>query len=197
MTETTIKKGWLAQWSTRDLMVTVVMALAVAIASIPLRLGTSALGLTLGPIVSVPLSSYVILGGFFVAYVVRRPMAAAISQLIVGLVLSVMMPGGLFLIILYLIHAIAIELPFVVTRYKRYDNWIMAIGGAVARFLILAAAWTAARLGDTNLLYQLGVVAGALLGGAIAGLLAKLLAEAVAQTGILSISGDESVETAV
>ncbi|MEM7031727.1 MAG: ECF transporter S component [Chloroflexota bacterium] len=184
-------KGSFASWTTRDLMVTVVLSLAIGIMTIPLRLATATLGITLGPIVSVPLSSYVIAGGCFVAYTVRRPLAAAISQIMAGLVLSFTMPGGFFLIALYLTHAIAIELPFAVTRYKRYDNWIMAISGGIARLLILGAAWIPAALSDLSIIYQLGLLVGAFIGGAIAGLLARVFAETLIRAEVLTLGGFE------
>ncbi|MEM7114900.1 MAG: ECF transporter S component [Chloroflexota bacterium] len=192
-------KRTLASWTTRELLVTVVIALAIGIVSIPLRLATSALGITFGPLVSVPLSSYVVLGGCFVAYVIRRPLAVSLSQIIVGLVLSVTMPAGIFLIVLYIIHAIAIELPFAVTRYKRFGFGVMAAAGGIARLLILAAAWLAAGLQNSAVLVQVGLVLGALVGGAIGGVLAKLLGDALAKTGVVSLGlfdVEDEMETA-
>ncbi|MEM8857821.1 MAG: ECF transporter S component [Chloroflexota bacterium] len=183
-------KTWdFSGWTTRDLMVTIVLGLAVAVVSIPLRLGTASLGAAFGPIASVPASAYVVLGGIFVAYVVRRPGAAALSQLVVGLVLMIFMPGGFFLIILYVIHAIAIELPFAVTRYQRWGDLFLFGAGGFARLLILGTAWIAAGLSNFSPLIQLGIIAGALIAGGIGGLLAKALAQSLAKAGVFTIGG--------
>lgn len=198
---TQTKKRGLAGWSTRDLLVTVMLGLAIGLVTIPLRMITTSLNVLFGPLASVPASAYVVLAGIFVAYVVRRPLAAAVSQIIAGLVLTVLVPGGFLVVALYLIHAIAIELPFALTRYKRYEKWFLAIAGGIARLIILATAWIPAALGDLAPIVQIGLLIGAFIGGAIGGLLAKVLADSLARAGVFSIGDldeeDEELETAV
>ena len=179
------QKKDLKGWSTRDLMVTAVIAIAFSV----VLLGTNYLS---GFLMAINPAFVSILSGFYyipvvtAMYIIRRPGAAILATVIGSLVLTLYSPAGWMGALFSPIFGFAAELPFLLTRYRDFRLRILLIAGAaggVISFVMMFA------FGVFNLpmmvqiaTFVVFILSGALLGG----WLAKTLTDAVVKTGILS-----------
>lgn len=62
---------------------------------------------------------------------IRRPGAAVLTSLFAGLVLIPFTPYGVRSVITCLIFGVILEIPFLVTRYRRWSPWIFVIATLV------------------------------------------------------------------
>jgi energy-coupling factor transport system substrate-specific component len=118
--------------------------------------------------------------------IIRKPGSGVIAELLAAVVEVVFLgsPVGPLLIISALLQGIGSELPFALTRYRRFTWTTFALSGALGAGLVFF--WSALRFGwfgQDILLLRLGmqVVSGIILGG----LLAKVLVGALQRTGVL------------
>lgn len=138
-----------------------------------------------------PLSMDIVFGFWFAgstvaAYVIRKPwaafgvaMAAVVTEILAG------SPSGAILLLTGLVQGLGSEVPFLVTRWKRYSLPVLLASGACASLFSYVytwfrfSYWTLAP-GLLVAMFVLRVSSGILLGG----LLGKVLAEAVKRTGV-------------
>ena len=181
------KKKGLASWKTRDLLVTAVIGLVFG----PVLAGAVNLSVVLGaaltPLIAailvMPIS---VMAAVMAPYIIRKPGAAVISELVTGLIMVPFTPYGFATLVGRLIEGVAYESPFLVTRYRRWGWMSMMLSPALPVMAMLTMAMFG--LGGFNLEPGMIVLlyAGSLVAGAIGGWLAKALADAVAKTGVLN-----------
>ena len=181
------KKKGLASWSTRDLLVTA----AIGIVFGPVIAGALNLSIflmaALTPLAAYPLVFPVfVLAGLTAPYIIRKPGAAVISELVSGLIMMPFTPVGFTVLVGRLIEGVLYEAPFLVTRYRRW-GWIsMMLSPALAAMVMFTMAMFS--MGGFNL--EPGMIVllyvGSFVAGAIGGALAKALADAIAKTGVLN-----------
>jgi energy-coupling factor transport system permease protein len=177
----------LAAWSTRDLLVVAAIGAALGVALIPVTYLGLTLMATLGPFLYALSTSLSRVPSVMTMYVVRRPGAAVLGALVAGLVQVPFTPTGWVILVAFAFSGAACELPFLLTRYRRFGLPTLMISGAVAALLGLALQYVPFGYGNLALLVQLALILTAAAGGAlITGGLAKLLADALAKTGVLS-----------
>jgi energy-coupling factor transport system substrate-specific component len=138
-----------------------------------------------------PLSMDIVFGFWFVAstiaaYVIRKPwaalgvsMAAVITEILAG------SPAGAILLLTGLVQGLGSEVPFLLTRWKRYNLPVLLASGACASLFSYVYTWIRFSYWtlDPKLLvamFILRVASGILLGGA----LGKLIADWVKKTGV-------------
>lgn len=81
--------------------------------------------------------------------VVRRPGAAVLTAVIGGLLASMANPYGWQLLAFAAIYAVIVEIPFAVTRWRRYGTGVVAAVIALFWVISLGMYWTV--LGDADL----------------------------------------------
>lgn len=173
-------------WTTRDLLVVAVIALASAI----ILYGLSLIYTPLAAAVT-PLIANALLGGLFflpsalAVYVTRRPGAVFLSQFLASLAQIPFSPLGLGLIVGGVIGGVLAELPFFVTRYRRFGLRFMMLAGAIFNVLnvLISGAFTGGA--DLNGAVIISAIALTLLSGAAGGWLSHALAHALARAGVL------------
>ncbi len=181
------KKKGLASWKTRDLLVTAVIGIVFGIVlSGAVNLGTvlaAALTPLIGGIFVMPV--YVV-AGMTALYIIRKPGAAVISELVTGLIMVPFTPFGFIVLPGRLLDGVLYEVPFLVTRYRRWGWMSMMLSAGLAATVL----WTIGMfsMGGFNLEPGLIVLlyVGNFVGSAIGGALAKALADAIAKTGVLA-----------
>lgn len=173
-------------WKTRD----VVVAAALAV---PLGFVYTGWLLLWAAAQVVPELSH-LLGGLYVvaavlcAYVIRRPGAALLGEMIAALVETPLAGYGAIVLLLGLFQGLGVEAVFLATRYRRFSLPVLMLAGAVGALAVLFGrfylAFGYASLDPTVQVVRLlaTVIGGALLGG----LLAKILGDGLAQTGVLN-----------
>lgn len=181
--------GRLDSWSTRDIVVAAVLAVAVgvifwvwdllwatAFAAIPFPYSYLLVGLWM-------------VGGILIPYVIRRPGAALVGELVAAFVSMILVnQWGALVMVSGLVQGVGAELVFASGRWRNYSLPVLLAAGAVAGvFSILSDSffysyWQIYTLGSILTGIVLVAVSGALLGGA----LSKAIADLLARTGVLS-----------
>jgi energy-coupling factor transport system substrate-specific component len=178
------KKGGLASWSTRDLLVTAVIGIVFGLLTIGLDYISAAL-IAVNPALVSILSGLYYLPLIMVMYIVRRPGAAVLTILIVELALLPFNPFGWMTTLTSVIFGIACEAPFLLTRYRDFRTRILLISGAAASLLSFAGMFAFTGLSGLTAFVQIGALVLFVVSGVVAGGLAKALADAIAKTGVL------------
>jgi energy-coupling factor transport system substrate-specific component len=173
-------------WKTRDVVVAAALAVPLGIVFYVWLIGWNAAQLV------PPLAHFVgglyVLAGVLVGYVLRRPGAAFLGEMIAALVEWPLAPYGPIILFLGLLQAVGVEAVFALFRYRNYRLPVLMAAGAVGALAVLFGrfyvAFGYASLDPTEQAIRLVAT---LLGGAIVGgLLGKLLGDALARTGVLN-----------
>ncbi len=180
------KTSGFRSWSTRDLLITVVIGLAFGVLLIPVTYAYAAL-LPLGILARSLMGGVYYLPAAFSSYVMRRPGAIMLVSLVSALVAMPFTPYGLIVLLIGVLTGVLGELvTWFVTRYRNFDTKRMVVAGSVAgllEFILILGS-----LRTTN--FDYGILTAALLVSAFmfgfCGALGKWLADSVAKTGVLS-----------
>jgi energy-coupling factor transport system substrate-specific component len=131
---------------------------------------------------------FYIIGGVLVGYVIRKPGAAILGEMLAALVEIPFTGFGAVVLWLGLLQGLGVELVLLATRYRRFDLFTLMIAGAagalaaVVGYSYVTEGWLGLEPGVQILRIVLKLLGGAFL----AGLLAKLIGDALAQTGVLN-----------
>ena len=148
----------------------------------PLRLAMGPLG---------DLAQNLLIGGWFVVaplaiYIVRKPLVGVTTEILASIVEVVFLgsPVGPILLLTGLLQGAGSELPFAITRYRRFEWGVFAVSGlSAAVFSFVYNVFRLGWLGQDYVLLRLGfqLSSGILLGG----ILAKAIGDALLRTGVL------------
>jgi energy-coupling factor transport system substrate-specific component len=148
----------------------------------PLRLAMGPLG---------DLAQNLLIGGWFVVaplaiYIVRKPLVGVTTEILASIVEVVFLgsPVGPILLLTGLVQGAGSELPFAITRYRRFEWGVFAVSGlSAAVFSFVYNVFRLGWLGQDYVLLRLGfqLSSGILLGG----ILAKVMGDALLRTGVL------------
>ena len=173
-------------WKTRDILVAAGIAVPLGL----VYAGWLALWLAaqIIPEISHVVGGLYVLAPVIVGYVLRRPGAALLAEMIAALVETPFTPYGTIIIWLGFLQGIGVEAVFALTGYRRYSLPILMLAGVVGALAVLFGRFYVA-FGYGNLALEVQalrllatIVGGMLLGG----LLGKLIADALAKTGVLN-----------
>lgn len=179
------KKTGLKSWTTRDLLVTAVIAIVFGLLSIGLNY-LFALLTAVNPMLVSVLSGIYYTPMIMAMFIIRRPGAIVLAALIGHLVMIAFNPFGWMESIFSVFIALFYELPFLVTRYRDFRLRILLISGGLAGFISFVSMFAFGSLSALTPLSQimtmvLFVFSGMILGG----WLAKLLSAFLVKTGVL------------
>lgn len=148
----------------------------------PLRLAMGPLG---------DLAQNLLIGGWFVVaplaiYIVRKPLVGVTTEILATIVEVVFLgsPVGPILLLTGLVQGAGSELPFAITRYRRFGWGVFAVSGlSAAVFSFVYNVFRLGWLGQDYVMLRLGfqISSGILLGG----ILAKIMGDALLRTGVL------------
>lgn len=148
----------------------------------PLRVAMGPLG---------DLAQNVLIGGWIVVaplatYILRKPFVGILTEIIAAVVEVIFLgsPVGPILLLTGLVQGAGAELPFALTRYRRYGWATFAASGlSAAVFSFIYNIYRLGWLGQDFVLLRLGFQLGS--GIVLAGLLAKFIGNALLRTGVL------------
>lgn len=151
--------------------------------------GWNALAVAMGP--AGDLAQHVLLGGWLLVApiaiaIIRRPFVGVIAEVIASLIEVVFLgsPVGPLLLVAAALQGAGSELPFALTRYRRFGWTVYALSGLCGAGLVfLFSAWRFGWYGQDLVVVRLAVqlVSGVVLGG----LLARITVDALRRTGVL------------
>jgi energy-coupling factor transport system substrate-specific component len=176
------------QWRTRDFIVAAAIAVPIGL------VWSFAYGFVwltargILPQLGDVFDGFYIVAGVLVGYVIRRPGAALLGEMLAALVEIPFTGFGAVVLWLGLVQGLGVELVFLATRYRRFDLPILMLAGAmgalaaVLGYSYVAEGWLGLAPGVQILRIILKLLGGAIL----AGLVAKLIGDALVQTGVLN-----------
>ena len=181
--------GSLRSWSTREIVVGAVLAVAVGV----IFWAWGQLWATVFAAIPFPVSYLLVgvwmIGGVLVPYVVRRPGAALVGELVAAFVSMLLVTQWGFAVMLSgVVQGLGAELVFSSTRWRKYSLPVLVAAGAVAGvFSILLDSYYYGywEIYTTNLIL-LGIVFVAISGAVLGGFVSKVIADLLAGTGVLS-----------
>lgn len=177
-------------WAMKDLMLVVVLGVVFGFLYWVLVQGWIALSVATGPFGD--LTQHVLLGGWLLVApvaiaIVRRPFAGVVAEVLASVIEVVFLGSavGPLLIVAAALQGLGSELPFALTRYRRYGWAVYAASGALGAGLVFVfsafrSGWYGSDLLAIRLVLQ--VLSGVVLGG----LLAKVLVGGLERTGVVA-----------
>jgi energy-coupling factor transport system substrate-specific component len=177
------------KWTTRDLLVTLVIGLALGVLLIPVTYAYIAFLGVGGLLTRSVIGGIYFLPAAFASYVMRKPGASILASAIGGLTTMPFTPYGFIVLGVSLLIGVVGELVlWLVTRYKNYGSGKLVTAGVVCGLavfaLILGSVLRSADFQWDSLVLVALVLSGITFG--VAAWVAKLLADNVAKTGVLS-----------
>jgi energy-coupling factor transport system substrate-specific component len=177
------------EWTTRELVVAAVLAVAVGV----VFWGWGLLWSSVFQVIPFPFSYALVgvwmVGGLLVPYVVRRPGAALLGELVAAFVsMALGNQWGILTMASGLVQGVGSELVFGAFRWKRFDGFALygaaALAGVFSILLdtFLYSYYRTYTWGDIGIAAILIVVSSVALGG----ILSQLLGGSLARTGVLS-----------
>ncbi|WP_164983790.1 ECF transporter S component [Cellulomonas endophytica] len=176
-------------WALKDLVLVVVLGVVFGFAYWALVQAWNGLALLMGP--AGDLAQHLLLGGWLLVApvavaIVRRPFAGVVAEVLAAVVEFAFLgsPVGPLLLVAAVLQGAGSELPFALTRYRRFGWGVFAVSGLLGAALVFF--WSAFRsgwYGQDLFALRLGlqVLSGLVLGG----LLARVLVRAVVRTGVV------------
>ena len=173
----------------RDIVLMVMLGVVFGFLYWALVQAWNGLAVAMGP--AGDLAQHVLLGGWLLVApiavaIIRKPFVGIIAEVIASVVEVVFLgsPVGPLLLVAAAIQGAGSELPFALTRYRRFGWWVYAASGLLGAGLVFV--WSAFRFGwygQDILALRLGMqlVSGLVLGG----LLAKVIVDRLHGTGVL------------
>ncbi len=176
-------------WTTRELVVAAVLAVAVGV----VFWGWGLLWSSVFQVIPFPFSYAFIgvwmIGGLLVPYVIRRPGAALMGELVAAFVsMALGNQWGILTMASGLVQGAGAELVFAGFRWKRFDRSTLygaaAVAGAFSILLdtFLYSYYRTYTWGSILVAAVLAVISSVVLGGVVS----QLLGDALARTGVLS-----------
>jgi energy-coupling factor transport system permease protein len=176
------------QWHTRDFIVAAALAVPIGL------IWSFAYGFIwlaargIQPLLGDVFDGFYIVAGVLVAYVIRKPGAALLGEMLAALIEIPFTGFGAVVLWLGLLQGVGVEVVFLATRYRRFDVWTMMLSGAMGALVAVIGysypveGWLGLAPGVQLLRLVLKLIGGAVL----AGLVGKLIGDALAQTGVLN-----------
>jgi len=173
----------------RDIVLMVMLGVVFGFLYWALVQAWNLLAVAMGP--AGDLAQHVLLGGWLLVApiaiaIIRRPFVGIIAEVIASLIEVIFLgsPVGPLLIFAAALQGLGSELPFAVTRYRRFGWPVYALSGLLGAGLVFVySAFRFAWFGQDVLWLRLvlQLASGLLLGG----LLAKVIVAALTRTGVL------------
>ena len=182
-----VAEGPLA-WKTRDVVVAAALAVPLGLVWSLVWGQVWIFARALAPELGFFVAGFYVAAGVIVGYVVRRPGAALLGEMIAALIEVPLTPFGAAALIIGFLQGIGTEAVFAATRYRNWSMAVLMLAGAVGAgagfFGYEYWVFGYGSFGIGVLLLRFGA---RLLGGAIlGGLCSKLIADALARTGVLN-----------
>jgi energy-coupling factor transport system substrate-specific component len=173
----------------KDLVLMVVLGAVFGFLYWVLVQAWTGLSVAMGP--AGDLSQHILFGGWLLVApiavaIIRRPFVGVIAEVLASVIEVVFLgsPVGPLLLIAAAIQGMGSELPFALTRYRRFGWGVFAVSGLLGAGLVFF--WSALRFGWYGQdIFLLRLAMQALSGIVLGGLLAKVIVDALARTGVI------------
>ncbi|MGE3269676.1 MAG: ECF transporter S component [Chloroflexota bacterium] len=175
-------------WKTRDFIVAAAIAVPLGIVwSLGWGYVWSA-GRAILPELGFVLDGFYVVAGVIVGYIVRRPGAALLGEMLAALLEIPLTPFGAIVLWLGLLQGIGVEAVFAAGRYRKWNLLTLVIAGAVGALLpYFGYTYFTSSVASLGIDIQILRIVLKIVGGMVfAGLVGKLIGDALARTGVLN-----------
>lgn len=182
---TTVGQGG---WKTRDFIVAAAIAVPLGVVwSLGWGYVWSA-GRSILPELGFVLDGFYVVAAIIVGYIVRRPGAALLGEMLASALEIPLTPFGAIVLWLGLLQGLGVEAVFAATRYRRWSLPVLLLAGAVGAIVpYFGYTYFTSSVASLGIEIQALRIVLKLIGGAVfAGLIGKLIADALATTGVLN-----------
>jgi energy-coupling factor transport system substrate-specific component len=175
-------------WKTRDVLAAAAIAVPLGLVWVYLWAIVWTTGRALLPELGFFLDGFYIIGGVLVGYVLRRPGAALLGEMIAALIELPLTPFGVVVLWLGFLQGIGVEAVFASTRYRNWSLKVLMLAGMAGALVgwfgydYWMYGYFKLEIGRQIVLFAIKLIGGAVLGGG----LAKLIGDALAKTGLLN-----------
>ena len=175
-------------WKTRDFIVAAALAVPLGIVW---SLGWGyvwSFGRGISPELGFVLDGFYVIAGVLVGYIIRKPGAALLGEMLAALLEIPLTPFGAIVLWLGLLQGLGVEAVFAATRYRRWDVWTLMSAGALGALLpYVFYSYPTQGIASLAIGLQILRLVLKLIGGAVfAGLLGKVIGDALVKTGVLN-----------
>lgn len=175
----------LFQWTTRDIVIASALAVAIGLLFVAWSWAYQVLKLIPAPFNAWTVGFWM-LGGTLVPYIIRRPGAAFLGEMVAALIEAPLVPWGITTLISGLVQGLPAEAAFALTGYRRWGLIPLAGAGALAALGGFLQEYYPYGIAEQLVVIQVAEVVLRMIGGAIlAGVLAKAIGDGLAKTGAL------------
>ncbi|MEC1682939.1 ECF transporter S component [Bacillus mojavensis] len=175
-------------WKVKEIVIMSVISIVFAIVYLVFTHFGNVLAGMFGPIAYEPIYGIWFIVSVIAAYIIRKPGAALVSEVIAALVECLLgNPSGPMVIVIGVVQGLGAEAVFLATRWKAYSLPVLILAGmgsSVASFIydLFVSGYAAYSPGYLLIMLVIRLVSGAVL----AGLLGKAVSDSLAYTGVLN-----------
>ncbi|MHA6167700.1 ECF transporter S component [Bacillus mojavensis] len=175
-------------WKVKEIVIMSVISIVFAIVYLVFTHFGNVLAGMFGPIAYEPIYGIWFVVSVIAAYIIRKPGAALVSEVIAALVECLLgNPSGPMVIVIGVVQGLGAEAVFLATRWKAYSLPVLLLAGmgsSVASFIydLFVSGYAAYSPGYLLIMLVIRLVSGAVL----AGLLGKAVSDSLAFTGVLN-----------
>ncbi|MCY8103587.1 ECF transporter S component [Bacillus mojavensis] len=175
-------------WKVKEIVIMSVISIVFAIVYLVFTHFGNVLAGMFGPIAYEPIYGIWFIVSVIAAYIIRKPGAALVSEVIAALVECLLgNPSGPMVIVIGVVQGLGAEAVFFATRWKAYSLPVLLLAGmgsSVASFIydLFVSGYAAYSPGYLLIMLVIRLVSGAVL----AGLLGKAVSDSLAYTGVLN-----------
>lgn len=175
-------------WKVKEIVIMSVISIVFAVVYLLFTHFGNVLAGMFGPIAYEPIYGIWFIVSVIAAYMIRKPGAALVSEIIAALVECLLgNPSGPMVIVIGIVQGLGAEAVFLATRWKAYSPPVLMLAGmgsSVASFIydLFVSGYAAYSPGYLLIMLLIRLISGALL----AGLLGKAVSDSLAYTGVLN-----------
>lgn len=175
-------------WKVKEIVIMSVISIVFAVVYLLFTHFGNVLAGMFGPIAYEPIYGIWFIVSVIAAYMIRKPGAALVSEIIAALVECLLgNPSGPMVIVIGIVQGLGAEAVFLATRWKAYSLPVLMLAGmgsSVASFIydLFVSGYAAYSPGYLLIMLVIRLISGALL----AGLLGKAASDSLAYTGVLN-----------
>ncbi|MEI1421075.1 ECF transporter S component [Bacillus cabrialesii] len=175
-------------WKVKEIVIMSVISIVFAVVYLLFTHFGNVLAGMFGPIAYEPIYGIWFIVSVIAAYIIRKPGAALVSEIIAALVECLLgNPSGPMVIVIGIVQGLGAEAVFLATRWKAYSLPVLLLAGmgsSVTSFIydLFVSGYAAYSPGYLLIMLVIRLISGALL----AGLLGKAVSDSLAYTGVLN-----------
>ncbi|HBZ80383.1 MULTISPECIES: ECF transporter S component [Brevibacillus] len=173
-------------WRTKDLLMAGLLGVVFAIVIIGVNYVYMLATSLTGPIYSRVLIGFYMMPGFMALYLIRKPGAGVLAELVTGLVMIPFTSYGWMMLIGQAINGLYCELPYAVARYRTYSGRFMLTAAAVTGALAVLSEYPLTGYANLSFGSQVGLFAVTAVSCALVAWLSRALCHSLMQAGLLT-----------